>query len=265
MKEIELPLKNETKDIKLYSAGAIGGATFLGGPLAAGYLISENFKALNKPDAARTTMILGVITSILLFGGLFTLPEKIIDKIPGQIIPMIYTAIIWGIVEWKIGGILKAHKENNNLFFSAWRAAGVGLISLVLIGIGIVGYTLLATDNEQLEQYDLEIAQFSENENQTLGFYDTVENATPFSLLQELDQKTIPKWKENIAIIRKISAFDNLPSELRTQNEILLKYSELRLQAFELFRKAIKEDTDEYIQELEQLHFKIDKELEKLN
>jgi hypothetical protein len=80
-----------------------------------------------------------------------------------------------------------------------------------------------------------------------------------------LDEKTIPKWKENVRIINKTNQFENLPSELIEQNGILLKYSELRVQAFELFRKAIKEDTEKYSQQLELIHKQIDKELEKLN
>jgi hypothetical protein len=51
----ELKLENKTEKIKLYSSKAISGATFLGGPLAAGYLIGENFKAINKPTEGRNS------------------------------------------------------------------------------------------------------------------------------------------------------------------------------------------------------------------
>jgi hypothetical protein len=193
------------------------------------------------------------------------IPVNIINKVPQQIIPLIYTGIIWAIVEWKQGDILKSHKENDNSFFLGWKAAGIGFISLIILGIGILGYAFLSTDNELNEKYDTELAQFSENENETLVFYDNLNTGTSYSLLKELDEKTIPKWKENVRIINKTNQFENLPSELIEQNEILLKYSEMRVQAFELFRKAIKEDTEKYSQQLEQLHKQIDKELEKLN
>ena len=48
MDNIETQIAVAQKDLKLYSHRAIGGATFLGGPLAAGYMIGENFKVLNK-------------------------------------------------------------------------------------------------------------------------------------------------------------------------------------------------------------------------
>jgi len=265
MTEIISPLKNNTKDIKLFSSRAISGATFLGGPLAAGYLINKNFKALNKPVEARITLIIGIITTILLFVGLFLLPEKLIESIPRQLIPIIYTGIIWGIVEWKQGDILKIHKENNNSFFSGWRAAGIGFISLLIIGIGILGYALLSIDNDLNEKYDADLAQFSINENESLVFYDHLNSKTNYSLLQELDEQVIPNWKQNVDIINRINTIEDLPLELVEQNEILLNYSELRIQAFKLFRKAIKEDTDKYDQQLEEIHLKIDKELKKLN
>ena len=49
------------------------------------------------------------------------------------------------------------------------------------------------------------------------------------------------------------------------KNKILLKYTELRLQAFELFKKAIQENNGNYNDELDKIHFQIDQELEKLN
>ena len=265
MTEIKSNIDNKTKDIKLHSTKAIGGATFLGGPLAAGYLIKENFNALNKPHEGRKSLIIGIITTIVLFGGIFMVPEKIIDKIPNPVIPLIYTLIILGIVERKQGEILKKHKEYGNPFYSGWRAAGIGFVSLLIIGIGIFGYTYLTTDTELYEKYDIEISKFSKNENETLVFYDHLNTETTYSLIKELDEKTIPKWRENINIIRNTNSLGNLPSEIIEQNKTLLKYSELRIQAFELFRKAIKEDTDKYSQQLEQIHIEIDKELEKLN
>ncbi len=258
-------IENKTKDIKLYSSKAIGGATFLGGPLAAGYLIGENFKALNKSEEGRNSLIIGIISTIVLFGGIFMIPEQIMDKVPRQLIPLIYTGIIWGIVEWKQGDILKIHKENENSFFSGWRAAGIGLISLIILSIGIFGYAFLSTDNEVYEQYDSELVIFTKNENESLVFYEYLNSKTNFALINELDNDVIPKWKENLKIIERTNQIENLPNELVKQNEILLKYCELRIKGFELFKKAISEDTDKYSIELSQIHSEIDEQINKLN
>lgn len=58
---------------------------------------------------------------------------------------------------------------------------------------------------------------------------------------------------------------EDLPNELKEQNKLLLEYAELRVKTFELLKKAIYEDTDKYSDELDELHFKIDKTLEQLN
>ncbi|CAM1345215.1 hypothetical protein [Tenacibaculum amylolyticum] len=265
MAETELEITNNTKNIKLYSSKAISGATILGGPLAAGYLISQNFKALNKPNEGHKSLIIGIIATIVLFGGIFMIPEKIVTKIPNQLLPLIYTGITWTIVEWKQGDILKIHKENGNSFFSGWKAAGIGVISLLIIGVVVFGYAYLSTNDELYEKYDIELSQFSKNEDETLVFYKHLSTETNRSLLQELDEKIIPKWKENIEIINNLNKLEDLPSELINQNKILLKYSTFRVQAFELLRIAIKEDTDKYNQQIEEIHIQIDKELDKLN
>ncbi len=257
--------ENLTKDSKLYSSKTISGATFLGGPLAAGYMIGENYKALDKPKEGRISLILGIFSTIVLFTGIFMVPERIIDKIPNQIIPLVYTAIIWGIVEWKQGKVLKSHEANGNVFFSGWRAAGIGFLSLLVISIGIFAYVFFGSDNEVYDAYDAKLSVFSKNEEETLGFYNRIGVETNYSLLQELEQSTIPKWEENIQIINRTNRFENLPSELAEQNELLLKYSELRLEAFHLFKKTIEEDTDKYSLQLDRIHEDIEKVLAKLN
>lgn len=256
--------KNTTKNLKFYSQKSIGLATFIGGPLAAGYLIKENFNALNKPDEGKKSLIIGIISTILIFGGLFMIPESIANRIPNQILPIIYIGIIYIIVEKIHGKILNNHKEFGNEFFSGWKAAGIGLVSLVILAIGVFGYIYLSPDGVEYEMYNIELNKFSKNEAETLVFYDHVNTETDQSLLQELDM-IIPKWKENIEIIKKSNEIENLPSDLLKQNKILLKYSELRLKAFELIKMEIGNNSDEISQEINQIHIEIDKQLDKLN
>jgi hypothetical protein len=78
-------------EFKLYKENAIFGATFLGGPLVAGYLAAENFKQLGQPGKARTAWIIAILSTIAIFGGLFLIPGA--NKIPNYIIPLAYTFI----------------------------------------------------------------------------------------------------------------------------------------------------------------------------
>lgn len=257
--------ENLTKNLKFYSQKAIAIATFIGGPLAASYLIRENYLSLEKPNEAKKSLIIGIISTILLFTIIFMIPESIIDKVPNQILPAVYTGIIYLIVEKIHGTILNQHKKNEYEFYSGWKAAGVGFISLIIMVIGIFGFIYFTPESDEYIKYNSEMSKFSKNESETLIFYDHLNVETENSLIQELDNKTIPKWKENIIIINNSNNIENLPSELLAQNRILLEYSELRLKAFELFKKAISEDTDIYSQELDQIHKEIDEQLKKLN
>lgn len=257
--------ENNTKELKFYSQKAIGIATLIGGPLAAGYLIRENYLSLNKPDEAKKSLIIGIISTILLSIVIFMIPESIMEKVPSHILPVIYIAVIYQIVKKNHGTILNQHKENGNEFYSGWKAAGIGFISAIILLIVIFGYAYLSPDGEEFEKYNTQITQFTKNETESLVFYNHIATQTNNSLIQELDNQTIPKWKENIKIIKASNNIENLPSELLEQNKILLKYSELRLKVFELFKKSLSEDTEKYAQELEQIHSEIDKLLEKIN
>jgi hypothetical protein len=257
--------KNKTKGLKLYSQKAIGIATFLGGPLAAGYLVRENYLELNKPDEAKNALIYGLLATVVVFGFIFMLPDNIADKIPNQIIPIIYTAIIYALVENTQGKILKLHKELGNEFISVWKAVLIGFISLLLLISVIFGYAFLFGNEKNLLEYDAKMEVFSKNETETLEFYNYIDFENQEKLINRLDNEVIPKWNENIQIIKQANAIEGLPNEVVEQNKVLLKYSELRLQAFKLFKKAISENTAFYDDDLDKIHIQIDQELEKLS
>ncbi len=254
---------NKTIGLILHSQKSIGIASFFGGPLAAGYLIRENYLALNKPDEGKKSLLIGIISTLIIFSVLFMIPEPIIDKIPSQLFPLIYTIIILYIVAKIQGTILSQHKAHNNEFFSGWRATGIGLISSAIMLVGIFGFLYLIPDSTDM--YNKELIKFSANEEETLIFYEHLDSESTYSLIRELDDFVLPKWKENIEIIKSTNQIENLPIELLNQNKTLLEYSELRIEAFELFKKAITEDTDKYYLDIELIHLKIDEQINKLN
>jgi len=135
---------NTTKNLTLYSQKAIGIATFIGGPMAAGYLIRKNYLALNESGKGKNALVIGIATTIALFFGIFLLPESIIERVPNLIVHLTYTAIILFIVGKIHGSILKAHKEHNNDFASVWKAVVIGFVSLFLLVVATFCYILLA-------------------------------------------------------------------------------------------------------------------------
>jgi hypothetical protein len=137
----------ETLDIerptqKIYKDRAIWVGTFLGGPLAAGYLIAENFKAFNDIDKAKKTWIYAIIATIIIFGGVFMIPDNV--KMPNQVIPLIYTAIAYYLVQHFQGQNITSHINSGGQLHSWWRTIGVGVVGLSITIIPIIGIALLA-------------------------------------------------------------------------------------------------------------------------
>jgi hypothetical protein len=120
----------QTPTRKIYKDRAIWAGTFLGGPLVAGYLIAVNFNVFNDPAKAKKTWIYSIIATCVIFGGLYLIPNP--EKIPKQIIPLIYTAIAYYIVQHYQGTKINSHINSGGQTYNWWRAFGIGLIGTVI-------------------------------------------------------------------------------------------------------------------------------------
>ncbi len=179
--EIEKPSK------KIYNEKAIWPAAFLGGPLAGGYLIAENFKAFNEAGKAKKTWFFTILATILIFGGIFFIPENI--DIPNYIIPLIYTAIAYYIMHHFQGQNISKHISAGGQLYSWGRTIAVGFIGLAITSIPIIGFVLLtvsfSSDSISTNTYglmkheisydkdnitELEVTQLAEGLTKTLFF-----------------------------------------------------------------------------------------------
>ena len=250
--------------IKLYSPNAIALATYFGGPLAAGILIRKNSINLGREKEGLWTLIIGMISTILLFWGILQIPEPIIDMIPNFLIPAIYTPIIYLIVEKIQGETLKKHKEENNEFYSNWKAAGIGLVcSIVLIG-GIFAYAYFAPEDWDVDTYDTELTKLYSNEDEAMKVFDMMNRRPAYEIVYFIEHTGIPKWKENIEILNKMSSIENLPEKVQKQNKLLLEYNKLRIESYELMAKAILNETSEYDDEINKRHIRINEIVDEL-
>ncbi|MGG5507348.1 MULTISPECIES: hypothetical protein [unclassified Myroides] len=135
--------ENTTYESKFYSVNAIRIATFLGGPLIAGYLIRANYRALAEEQKAQQALVLGIVSTLVLVVGLLLLPVEWVDRIPNYIFPAIFAGIAGWIVEVKQGDVLRLHKENNKRFYSNWKAVGLALLSALILFVTAVLLLLL--------------------------------------------------------------------------------------------------------------------------
>ena len=122
--------KEAVSRVGLHTQKNIVAATFLGGPLAGGYLISRNFRILGNDDASEHSLLIAIIAAVLIFGNLVVLlPENF----PLIAIPIVSAAIVFYLVRSYQAQQIKEHlKKGDQKASPLWKAVGVGLIALVL-------------------------------------------------------------------------------------------------------------------------------------
>jgi len=255
----------QTDTLPLYSQRAIAISTFFGGPLAAGILARRNFINLGHSQSGRNALIIGILSTILLFAGLFSLPESIIDKIPNVVIPLIYTGIIYLIIEKYQGVAIKEHTTNHRPFYSAWKAVGVGVVCMAIIIVGIFGYTFLTPDDFGIDEdeYNTGIHIFQMNEEKALHLYSMLdEDNTTEDIILYIDEEAIPAWEQNLQLLDGMDKIEGLSDAFKEQNKQLRQYTVLNIEKFGLIKKAVAEEDDADQVQIEQLDAAIDKLLD---
>ncbi|MFC0515899.1 hypothetical protein ACFFGT_16875 [Mucilaginibacter angelicae] len=124
---IEQSIEEKTK---IYTINSIRIATFLCGPLAAGYLVSQNYKAFDQREKVTITWIIsaGALIAIVVLAA-FT---SSIERFPKVVFPLAYA---WGtflLVQKFQGEQMREHFAAGGKTFTIWRALLAGLICLVV-------------------------------------------------------------------------------------------------------------------------------------
>jgi len=130
---------------KLYKDRSISMATFLGGPLVAGYLTADNFKKLGQSRKAGITWLISITFTLLMIAIIFLIPE--LENIPNYVIPLFYTAVTQTVVQKLQGPAIEAHIDAGGQTYSSWRAAGIGLLGLLILTLLIILIVLLLDES----------------------------------------------------------------------------------------------------------------------
>lgn len=258
-------------EYKLYTKNAILLATFLGGPPAAGFLMKTNFEKLGNKKFGNKVFWLCIIPLVLLLMILLFLPDNISDKVPRYIIPIISAFIIREVVKSYLDKQLEEHQQKNGQFYSGWSAAGIGALSMIIIlafAIAIaftVEYVKNPISNENAEIYDKHMDEFQQLEAKAISILDSIE-VKPYEItIQQIEEIGTPTWKAAKGVITKMDAIPDITDELKIQDQSLKSYCDLRIEQYELIGKALKENTNQYDRQLENLNATINKLLDNLN
>jgi len=123
--------------------------TLLGGPIIAGIMMSNNYKVFGNKNAANISIIIGILSTLLLFAVAFFIPDDIIDSIPNIIIPCIYTITVgWLLKKYQTEDIEQFIEEGGEKK-SAWTAIGYTFVVLTFY-IGIIATLLLVSGDKSI-------------------------------------------------------------------------------------------------------------------
>ena len=118
---------------RLYTISWISGAAFVGGPLAAAYLLAHNFKALGQPEHARRVLYGALAVLVMVLGTLALLPPSLTDTRWMQLaISSLWTSAAWFLVEQYQSDAIRAHLGNDGAPGSWARAIAATLGGLAV-------------------------------------------------------------------------------------------------------------------------------------
>jgi len=139
---------------KLYKSNAIRIGTFIGGPLIAGYMIAENFRAFDEPEKAKKTWIYTIAATILIFGVAFLIPNN--NRSGEYIVPLIYAWTAYSVAQYYQGSNITSHLNAGGQFYNWGRVIAVALIGLAITFIAIVAVVYIsdkASSTETVKAY----------------------------------------------------------------------------------------------------------------
>jgi len=116
---------------KVYKIREVGIGAFIGGPLAAGYMLFKNYKTFGKDQLAKRTVWITLLSSVLILGAIILVTFE--DTFPSYLLPIIFLGISRLLTELYQKSDIEAFLLDGGEAYSIWRAIAVGIISSVII------------------------------------------------------------------------------------------------------------------------------------
>lgn len=129
---------NQTYQRKVYTTNSIWYATFLGGPLTAGYLIAENFKTLGQRDKVVATWVVTILATFIMF----KLSEAITSH--RYALPLFSAGVAWLVAMNVQGKKIKSYISADGRTFSVAHCIGIGVVWCALTILPLIGYAYVA-------------------------------------------------------------------------------------------------------------------------
>lgn len=127
---------------KVYSQKGITLGAFLGGPIAAGYFLIENYKSLDNKAVVNKAWGITIISTIIYYVLAYFLKEVVgVSTVPLFVTCVVGAGQIFKQIQAKD---IEVHLQQGGDLHSNWRVAGIGLLFLFgtvfILGAGLMAY-----------------------------------------------------------------------------------------------------------------------------
>ncbi len=147
---------------KLFNAGAVTLASFLGAPLAGAVLMAINFRRMDRKSAANISVACGIGGTAVLVGIYSILP----DRIPTLVYAVPPLIVMNSLAKYFQGDELQLHAGRRGRMDSLWTAAGIGLLSLAGLLFAASHIQNAIANGKKINYSSIEEIRFSGNANQ---------------------------------------------------------------------------------------------------
>ncbi|MBL7918976.1 MAG: hypothetical protein JNJ40_01605 [Bacteroidia bacterium] len=163
---------------KLYKSRGLLLAIIVGGPFAAAYIISRNFKVLGDKRKAKLTWLFLVFFFVLIFLSDFVFPE-----LPNFVFGLLSLVISISFMNKYQEKKIEEYIQNGNTPYSNWRGLFVGIFSLLILLVLIaIPYYI----NDQFENKETKNETFARGNNSIAYYPDQFEEGEIRVLTNEL-------------------------------------------------------------------------------
>jgi hypothetical protein len=148
---------------RLYDVAAVGIAAFFGGPLAGTILMASNYRKLGQGNNGVLALIVGAAASV----GLIVMGLK---STASPAIASLVLIVCTGLAAKQLQGeAIKTHVAWGGPLYSKWRAFGIAIATVLVLGAGTIGYLVYTGQWQNL------VAQYGSGQNTvTIGTKDQV-------------------------------------------------------------------------------------------
>jgi multisubunit Na+/H+ antiporter MnhB subunit len=208
---------------RLYSIKQIGGAALVGGPLAAAWMVSSNFKRLGAPRKAVRTWILGIAGLVVLLAMGIALERRLGTSL-GRALAAPAALVAWALARRLQGGALSTHESEGGQIERFWKAFVVtfGGLLMTLAAAAVLFAAVSSTVTIDGHKVDLEGYAGKEDAVRTAAVLTELRVLTPKAQIRFTLGHTLKTWivkfgmKDSAAKdASTIAVFQDLAQELR--------------------------------------------------